>query len=58
MDIRHPARGVELSSIEISIQAILGQQPLMASLLHKPALIHHQDLISIHDGAEAVGDDD
>ena len=47
----------KLSIVQLSIEAFLGKQFLMAALFNNISLIHHQDHIRIADRRQAVGDD-
>ena len=42
---------------EMGIEPALGQQLGMASLLGHPTLVQHNNAIRIHDGREAMGND-
>src|SRR6185369_15160622 len=43
---------------QLEVHALAFEQFLMAALLDNRALVQHQDLVGLHDGAEAVRDDD
>ena len=44
--------------VEPVIQALLGQQLLVAAPLHDPALFQDHDGVGVADGGEPVGDDE
>ena len=48
----------ELAHVQVVVEAALCQQFLVAAAFHDLALIQHQHLIGVADGAEPVGDDE
>ena len=48
----------ELAHVELVIKAFLGQKGFVIALLDETAVINDEDLVSLADRAEAVGDDE
>ena len=47
-----------LQTAQMGVVPLLGQQAGMVALLQNAALAEHQDLVGLHHGGEAVGNDD
>jgi hypothetical protein len=45
-----------LAEIQVGIEAILGQEFLVAAFFNHPAIHYNQDDVSIADGRQSVGD--
>ena len=48
----------ELGLVELAVDAVPGQQLLVAALLGNHAALDHQDPVRLQDRGQAVGDDD
>ena len=48
------ARVLELGVIEVGVEAALGEELVVAALLHDVAVLHHQDEVCVADGGQAV----
>ena len=48
----------ELAVVEAAVEPVEGHQLRMASLLHDAPVPHHEDDVGVHDGRQAVRDDE
>src|ERR1035437_11173492 len=58
IDYLHVRDGLfELGIVEVEVEALPGDEIVVASLLDDLALVHDQDLVGVADGGGGMGDD-